>query len=228
MLEHDVGQLPEKVVQEHQVTGSGRHAGSVRLDPDDVLGASPGGGRRPAPSQTRSAPRPRPAATGRRSRFVGRRPDDQQHVTGAGQEPQRSARSSPSRCTAGNARLPTITGWTNSTATWRPWAATPGRHAPHGGAGREPPAQRSAGESPGPRQRRQGRDRHGRLMVPSCVVSAAHPRRTRPRRPGPEPDRRRWGDEPVGQVTRKPRRLELGPGQPESSTFWNTPPLRAT
>jgi hypothetical protein len=161
---------------------------------------------------------------------VGRRPvvgraHGQQDVAGPGQQPHRRHHVRPSTLTAGSARLPTMTGWTNSTATWRPCAGHSGRHAPHRGAGREAPGQRQGGaarSSGRPSPVRRAVAIHGRHHAPAPPIASS-----RPWRPGRGPGRRRWAAPPVGE-TRNPRPASSARARPTRRTFWKTPPLSAT
>ena len=116
MLEADVGQLPEQVVAQGQAAVV-RRGGTVVVDPDHVIGGpgrgtrtrtDPHGGQPPDPGPLEHGPgrvrRAGPPRAGRRRR----RTCTRRHETG----------SSSTTATAGSARLPMITGCTNSTATW--------------------------------------------------------------------------------------------------------------
>ena len=106
--------------------------------------------RRPGAAPTRSRrmphPRPEPAASDRRrpSSLAGRNRDEDV-ARPAPATRARWTRSDPVSANAGSARLPTITGWTNSTAMWCACGSHPGatHHsvAPRG----EPPGHRQRG-----------------------------------------------------------------------------------
>ena len=130
VLEAHVGQLPQHVVPQHQPAVVGRGAGGVVVDPDadGRRGGRPGGG------QCRSTRRraPRPATGGRPQPRSATSPSatTTSDITRPRRGAQRGDRgSAPAMLTAGSARLPTITGCTNSTATCRPWSGQSGaRH----------------------------------------------------------------------------------------------------
>ena len=120
VLEADVGQLPQQVVPEHEraVVGAadaGRRRPTARGRPRRRRGRSPG----PDPDRRRS-PRRRPAGTTSAHGGSSAAADGDHDVAGARRaRAARRRRRRPSTVTAGSAGLPTITGWTNSTATWR-------------------------------------------------------------------------------------------------------------
>ena len=140
-----------------------------------------------------------------------------------------SAASGPSTLTAGSARLPTMTGCTNSTATWRAWAghcgATHHRVAPGG----EPAGQ-------GQRGWRQVLGGSGSApAIPRWCPRRSRCPRPRPRRRGspqsppvPVRGRRRSVARPGASGRRKCRASSSRRARPSSSAFWKTPPLRAT
>ena len=166
------------------------------------------------PSQTRV----RPQASARRSRstvrgVVGRarRPAARRRAgPAAATAPRRPA---PSTCTAGSARLPTMTGWTNSTATWRPWAGHCGatHHMVAPAANRRASVSAAAARSSAGRVRSASTGRR-RPRPPSCLrpapaarypATAAWPRASPPSLGGT----RRWVEHPQAA------RAKLGPGQ---------------
>ena len=223
MLEHDVGQLPQQVVQQHESPDRAASGGVGRRRSRHVVGARRAGGRGPAPSQSaREAPRLRAGAA--RSATAGVAGAARRRATmSPGRASSRNdarRRRAPSTPTAGSARLPTMTGCTNSTATWRPCAGHARRDAPHRGAGREPPGQREggSGEVVGDRQRR-GRPPRSPRIAPPRPATATWPRARPPS----------FGGTSRCVSTSKSSRRKLGCGSRRtSSTFWNTPPLSAT
>ena len=140
VLEADVGQLPQHVVAEHEppVVTSQR----VVAQPEQVVGgggASAGSGAEPDGGET---PRLGPPQRGA-DRRVGVRP--RRASTSPARTSGRSAATRRRRATAtaGRARVPTMTGWTNSTATC--WACSGAPGAQHHSVA--PAANRRASES---------------------------------------------------------------------------------
>ena len=89
------------------------------VDPQDVVGGAASAAASRRRSRSSSAPQAcGPAQHVGDSRRVAAGADRQHDVAGADQRAQRADRVGPSTLTAGSARLPTITGCTNSTATW--------------------------------------------------------------------------------------------------------------
>ena len=118
VLETNVRQLPQQVIQPHNRSVMPCRAGNDAIDPQDVIGRP---GRRSfagADPHRRQPPRRCPQQQ-RRCRLRGASPITTRtspRVAMARNAPTGSAASIE---TAGRARLPTITGWTNSTATCR-------------------------------------------------------------------------------------------------------------
>ena len=119
MLEAHVGELPQHVVQQHEAAVVHGVAVVARRR-SRTWSAAPGGGRGPSPIQRSSAPHapgpPQHAAAPTSSSAVLIASDD---VAGAHERTQLGDGVGLVDATAGSARLPTITGCTNSTATWR-------------------------------------------------------------------------------------------------------------
>ena len=114
VLEEHVHELPEHVVERLDQLLADVAGRRRRLEL--VLGAAPArtrssGSRARARARAREPPRRRPRRRRTRSRC---RP-----AARAARPARASSPPSPARPIAGSARLPTITGWTNSTATWR-------------------------------------------------------------------------------------------------------------
>ena len=145
MLEAHVRQLPEHVVERGRRIRRGG-AAVVAVDPQHVVGRPGRRARRRRRTRRSSAPH----APARRSRSRAPRRSqpsthEHEHVAGrrhadAGRRPDRRCR----RVNAGSARLPMITGWTNSTATWRACSVHTGADAPHRRSGREAASEASA------------------------------------------------------------------------------------
>ena len=230
VLEHHVGQLPQQVVEQHQVARPGRHGRGRPLQPDDVSArlAGAGGARRRA--RAGSDPRPRPGVSRSTGARVVGRADHQQDVARAGPAAATTRRASaPSTLTAGSARLPTMTGWTNSTATWRPWDGHCGatHHMVAPAANRRARVSAAAARSSAGRTvlERSAGDVSTTAIMPRPArrlarqpATAAWPSARPPSLGGT----RRWVrtcEAPASSAARARRTRR---------TFWNTPPLSAT
>ena len=185
MLEAHVGQLPQHVVEPDDRLRRGGPPPVGRRRP-----RARGRPRRPAGARRRRSTRVvsphasarrsslgRPASRRRRPRRARRRARERR----AARPPDRRRR----RQTAGSARLPMITGCTNSTATWRACSATP---APRTTSWRRP-------RTGGPRERGAG-DRPRSLAQSRAIALPARSSHPAPGRRPSESDRRvsytRW------------------------------------
>ncbi len=246
VLEHDVGQLPQQVVQQDEVARARRNGGSSTSSQTTwsarVTAAARG---RTAPSQRLVRPQASARVRGRRRRIV------RGANTPAGGLRRASSRDglgwaagAASTYTAGNARLPTMTGWTNSTATWRAWAGHAGRRTTwwrrrrSGGPGTVRPR-------PGPRRLRPGLRGCGRgaarrwrailhdrscspatIAVAGVAPAAAARGAATAACPSARPTVVRWEWRWVRTV--KPLAWSCARANPSNKAFWKTPPLSAT
>ena len=168
MLEADVGQLPQQVVHEDEaavvaVRGPRRRRARAR-----GRRRRPAGGRRADPDG-RGAPRRGPPQHRDDAVVAGGRPDDHDDTSPARTRSAGCSARPPRRrstATAGSARLPMITGWTNSTATCCACSARVGSPAPQRRSGGEPAGQRRATLR---RDRRQAA-RASRRSAGCCVI----------------------------------------------------------
>ena len=168
VLEEHVHELPEHVVERlDQLLADGRVVARRRELP---LRA---GARRRRSSGSRARGRARVAApisaARRRSRSRCRR------ARATSSASRSSAAASATTPIAGSARLPTITGWTNSTATWRTSRARAGRASERD----EPPAAPRSARPCGGRAARGARPRLRRTPALARVRSASAARRGR-------------------------------------------------
>ena len=126
MLEDDVGQLPQQVVEQHEVARARGNAPASSPSSHTTwsAGASPSArpGLGPAPSQRLVRPQASARVTRSPRQRIGRGAHARSRSPGRESRRTDSAAPGPSTLTAGSARLPTMTGCTNSTATWRAWA----------------------------------------------------------------------------------------------------------
>ena len=174
MLEHDVRELPQQVVAQHEAAWRGS---SGLVDPEDVVGGvRTGAGPPPIQTVVRPHASARRDSAARRRRSRAERADD---VAGAGEHADRRRRGrSSGTCTAGSARLPTMTGCTNSTATCWAWNGQRG-DAHHIVA-------------PAAKRRASARAATARSSARGSTVMAGRASATRaPRRPVPARGRRR-------------------------------------
>ena len=126
VLEADVRQLPQQVIQAHNRSVVPCRAGGDAIDPQDVIGR-----RRPAVARRRRST-PSSSPTPNTATAAAMPPSSLRHRSGRGHRhgwqwhaTRRSGRAASIE-TAGRARLPTITGCTNSTATCRACSAHSG------------------------------------------------------------------------------------------------------
>ena len=116
VLEADVGQLPQQVVEQHEPAGCGHAAGRGRRATARGRPHPLRAGRR---CRSRSWWRPMPGPAHHRAHVRVGRGRDGDHMSPGRTESAPVDESGPVSATAGNARLPMITGCTNSTATCR-------------------------------------------------------------------------------------------------------------
>ena len=190
------------VVAGGAVPGRRRPRARGRPTPAGGRGAGADPDRRAAP--TPSARRSRPRRTARRRRRRGRR------ATSPGRRAARRAAtgSAASTVTAGSARLPTMTGWTNSTATWRACSAIRARRTTSWRRRRSAGRAALRGDRPGPSlvDIRTPRSVWSWARAPSAILRAG---------------RCQGGHEPTGDA-RRPVRLG-SPCSKRSSTPPTTP-----
>ena len=213
MLEHDVRELPEQVVDAARLAGVRACRGSVSSRARGRRTVR--SGRGPAPIHTLVRPHARRGAAAGQIGIVDGADRARRCRRGARAGASRRRCRRPSTCTAGSARLPTMTGCTNSTATWLT-------------RGTASAATRTTW-SPPPRTGVRGRRRRPRdpSAIGSAVMQAvltmfALAARRRCTCPSARPPS--FGGTTRCVSTSNPRALSSARVSRSSKMFWNTPP----